>query len=208
MSIGASVNQSVNIDGRQYDSQLAITAEAAQIVDKTMALAKNGTLTVRTDANTGSLTMEAGHGIITGDRLDIYWLHTDGVTWKCQRAVTAGTVATNVVPIDLGVGDNLPVAATAVVVAVVTMEAVSVVRDNMVCLGAYTEFQGTIVLAASDNTELYAYNNPGTGNAACWISGQPGLSNPITSGTTIAKVFLSNGSASSTANGRCTLGWN
>lgn len=64
--------------------------------------AKSGQLTTRTDDNTGTLTMSSGHGLTDGQIIDIYW--TGGV----QRNVVVGTVSVNSVPIDSGIGDNLP----------------------------------------------------------------------------------------------------
>lgn len=61
-----------------------------------------GTLTTRTDDDTGVLTMEDGHGIVTGNVVDVYW--EDG----SRTGMDVGTVSTNTVQIDGGEGDNLP----------------------------------------------------------------------------------------------------
>ena len=75
--------------------------------------ASPGELTLRTDDNTGTITMnDAGHGITTGAKVDVYW--AGGV----QYNVTVGTVSGASVPIDLGSGDDLPSEDTAVVVSV------------------------------------------------------------------------------------------
>lgn len=71
-------------------------------LEDTLDAAKSGQLTTRTDDNTGTLTMSSGHGLTDGQIIDIYW--SGGV----QRSVTVGTVVTNSVPIDGGIGDNLP----------------------------------------------------------------------------------------------------
>ena len=81
-------------------------------LEDTLNAAKAGTLTTRTDDNTGTLTMTTGHGITTGQIVDIYW--SGGV----QRTVTVGTVSVDSVPFDLGIGDVLPIATTAVTVCV------------------------------------------------------------------------------------------
>jgi hypothetical protein len=78
------------------------TNSAPIALEDSLPAAKTGALTTRTDANTGELTMDPGHGITTGQIIDIYW---DG---GVQYGVTVGTVATNAVPIDGGVGDDLP----------------------------------------------------------------------------------------------------
>ena len=99
----------------------------------TVAPGKAGTVSLRTDNNTGELTMGAGHGINTGDILNIHW--RIGTTNYCQRKVTAGTVAGNTVPVDLGVGDDLPVLTTAVVVSVQRVEKVTANAAGLQIMG-------------------------------------------------------------------------
>ena len=102
-------------------------------LEDTLNTAKTGTLTTRTDNNTGTLTMTAGHGITTGQIVDIYW---DG---GVQRTVTVGTVATNSVPIDGGIGDNLPSATTAVTVCVQKAINLAIDGDNTKILAVVLE---------------------------------------------------------------------
>lgn len=102
-------------------------------LEDTLNAAKSGTLTTRTDNNTGTLTMTAGHGLTTGQIVDIYW---DG---GVQRTVTVGTVATNSVPIDLGIGDNLPTANTAVTVCVQKAINLAIDGDNAKILAVVLE---------------------------------------------------------------------
>lgn len=93
-------------------------------LEDTLNAAKTGTLSTRTDNNTGTLTMDTGHGITTGQIIDIYW--SGGV----QRTVTVGTVATNSVPIDGGIGDNLPSATTAITAVVQKAINLAIDGDN------------------------------------------------------------------------------
>jgi hypothetical protein len=93
-------------------------------LEDTLNTAKTGTLSTRTDDNTGTLTMTTGHGITTGQIVDIYW--SGGV----QRTVTVGTVSVDSVPFDLGIGDNLPIATTAVTVCVQKSIGLAIDGDN------------------------------------------------------------------------------
>lgn len=70
-----------------------------------------GTLSTRTDNDTGVLTVATGHGVTTSNTVDVFWAggRRYGVT------VTATTATT--ISIDVGSGDNLPVVTTAIVVA-------------------------------------------------------------------------------------------
>lgn len=72
--------------------------------------AKAGTLTTRTDNDTGVATLAEGHGIITSDVVDVYW--SGG-----RRYGMTATVSGNAVTVDGGAGDNLPAAQTALTVA-------------------------------------------------------------------------------------------
>jgi hypothetical protein len=99
---------------RSTSRSLAATGNSAEVASPTLAAAKTGTLTTRTDNDTGTLTMTAGHGITTGQTLDVYWAGGQ------RRGMTVGTVATNSVPIDGGAGDNLPANTTAITAMVPT----------------------------------------------------------------------------------------
>lgn len=77
-----------------------------------LPVAQDGRLTTRTDDNTGVVTMsDAGHGLETGDKVDVYW---DGGLRYRMSATVAGTAVT----LDGGSGDNLPPDETDVVCCV------------------------------------------------------------------------------------------
>jgi hypothetical protein len=69
--------------------------------DETIPVAKSGTLTTRTDNDTGVITSTA-HGITASDTIAIFW--TGGKRYDVD--VTA--VTDNTISFDLGSGDNLP----------------------------------------------------------------------------------------------------
>lgn len=102
-------------------------------LEDTLNSAKAGVLTTRTDDNTGTLTMTTGHGITTGQIVDIYW--STGV----QRTVTVGTVSVDSVPFDLGIGDVLPIATTAVTVCVHKSMNLAIDGDNTDILAVIIE---------------------------------------------------------------------
>jgi hypothetical protein len=93
-------------------------------LEDTLNTAKAGTLSTRTDNNTGTLTLGSGHGITDGQIIDVYW--SGGV----QRTVTVGTVSGTSVPIDGGIGDNLPTAATAITACVQKAINLAIDGDN------------------------------------------------------------------------------
>ena len=63
--------------------------------------AQTGTMTNKTDADTGVITLSTGHGIETADVVDVYF--PAGVHYGMDA-----TVATNAVTVDGGAGDDLP----------------------------------------------------------------------------------------------------
>jgi hypothetical protein len=91
-------------------------------LEDSLAAAKAGTLTTRTDNTDGELTMAAGHGITTAAVIDLYW--TGGVRY----GVVVGTVATNAVPISGGAGDNLPTNNT--VITAVVQKSINIAIDG------------------------------------------------------------------------------
>lgn len=124
MSVSNTYGISVSGGGLTIQASIVRTGSASISLSETLNAAKTGTLATRTDANTGNLTMTAGHGITTGQIIDIYW---DG---GVQYAVTVGTVATNDVPIDLGVGDDLPAQDTAITAVVQATANLYIDADN------------------------------------------------------------------------------
>lgn len=102
-------------------------------LEDTLSAAKSGALTTRSDDNTGTLTMADGHGFTDGQIIDVYW--SGGV----QRNVVIGTVATNSVPIDSGVGDNLPADETAITAVVQKSINLAIDGDNTKILAVVLE---------------------------------------------------------------------
>lgn len=179
----------VNIGGNSYQTTEAIDADNVTKVEKSLAAAKTGTLSVRTDNDTGTLTMDPGHGILTGDKVDIYW------SGGSRRGVTVGTVATNSVPIDLGAGDNLPAAATAVTVMVQNSETVSITGANVVAIAFKCAGKATLQITQSNDTEIFG-TTVSAGGSYIWTVGS-GVTNPVT-GQTIGKVKITHGDSTKT----------
>lgn len=108
MSLTVTYGVSVSGGGLSIQSSIPRSGSAAISMSETLAAAKTGTLSTRTDNTSGTLTMSSGHGITTGAKIDLYW---DG---GVRYGVTVGTVSTNSVPISSGAGDNLPLVTTAI----------------------------------------------------------------------------------------------
>jgi hypothetical protein len=194
----ATINNRVTVEGRTYTRATTVAADGITLKEKTaLAAAKIGSLTTRTDNDTGTLTMAASHGITTGARLDIYW--EEGGVKGHRRGVTVGTVATNSVPIDGGAGDNLPTNLTAVTACVPSEEEFLVTGNNAQFIAAKSSRRGIIVFAdVSDVEKHYVATEleASTGGGYQWFTGN-GVTNPL-SGDTVTKVFFSNGDSAGT----------
>ena len=197
--LALTLQHSVNTSGLglTITQTLNYTADGGTSREVTVPVGKAGTLTTRTDNNTGTATLVSGHGITTGAKVDIYW---DG---GVQYNVTVGTVAGLSVPFDLGIGDNLPIATTAIVMALRVQVNADIDGDALSLLAVkqhYDQANETAIShidfqdSANDEIEELdlAANVPRTINVAA------GDTN-IFSGDPITKFFVSNGSVTNAA---------
>lgn len=133
MTLSAQENRSFSFPGYSFNNQQAAVAFAgAVIVEKALAAlvaAQTGTLTTRTDNDTGVATLTTGHGIVNG-KVDVYW--ATGVRYGMDA-----TVATNAVTVDGGAGDNLPDQDTACTVVIPTAVEVNFDGDTLEIIGIF-----------------------------------------------------------------------
>lgn len=175
---------------------IARTNSGAIGLEDTLTAAKTGTLTTRTSDTVGTLTMDTGHGITTGQIIDIYW--TGGV----QYTVTVGTVSVDSVPFSLGSGDVLPIATTAITAVVQKAINLSIDGDETDILAVILETvdkslrtAGHIQFRDVSNAEV-AEIDLVTNVPQVWdIAG--GSANPFT-GNVITNLKASQGSSTST----------
>lgn len=183
MSMKCSVLKQFQLGGKTFNESRQLSGDLAPIVDENLAAAKTGTLTTRTSNSVGTLTMTTGHGIQTGDRLDLYW---DGGQ---RRGITVGTVSVNSVPFTLGAGDNLPLVNTVITAMVPTVKVITFTGSNLVALLFWCQAYSQFVLTQSDNTEIFATVIEGSGkNTFSWDE-DCGYTNPVSG--TVGKLYLS-----------------
>lgn len=119
MPYSATISVTSVIDGTTQQQVSTITGTAAPKFNFSLAAASTGTLTTRTDDNTGVVTAASGHGIITNDVVCVFWTDTNG-DLQYRSGMTA-TVATNAITVDGGDGTTgisvLPAADTAVTIS-------------------------------------------------------------------------------------------
>jgi hypothetical protein len=182
----SSIQYTVNSGGASIQGQQTDTAEGTLNLEVTLAAGKAGTLTTRTDNDTGVATLSTGHGIISTDVVDVYW------AGGLRRGMVA-TVSTNAVTIDGGAGSNLPSTTTALVVCKQT-EAVFIVDGDLIQFFAVGANQRCSVdFQNASNTSQIAYQVLANTVQPPW-SASGGLTSPY-AGIDIQKAKLSNGSS-------------
>lgn len=124
LGISVSVNRDVSGDG-------------GVVKTPTVPRAKIGTLTTRTDNDTGVITAETGHGIISTNKVDVYF--EDG-----KRVQMVATVAGDLITVDGGTGDNLPALDSDVTFMKPQVEDFAFDGDNMIYLIANADARATI----------------------------------------------------------------
>ena len=100
-------------------------------VDTDLPAGKAGTLGTRTDNDTGIATLEQGHGVQQGDKVDVYDSHGSVVRYGMDVTNVAG----NDVTLDAGSGDALPAQGASIVVSVQQSIDVTFDGDNLVLIG-------------------------------------------------------------------------
>lgn len=189
------LTQSLRIGGRDLGGVSEVNVATENATGVTIPAGKTGTLSTRTDNETGTLTMAEGHGITTGQVIDLYW---DG---GLRRAVLVGTVATNSVPIGAdngGKGDNLPAQGTAIVACVRQIVDLDVDGDTVVMAGADVSIgcRASIEFEQDDGTSIHALDLEGTSSEKGIWTQVPGATN-VFEGAAIGRVAVSNGTSTS-----------
>lgn len=182
--------------GGNISRQLPRTSDGGITLDVSVPKGYAGTLSTRTDNETGTLTLGSGHGITTGAIIDLYW------ATGTRTGITVGTVSGTSVPIgadNAGSGNNLPTATTAIVASVRVPFNIAIDGDNLAILGLQmvyptltetAESRAIFVDAADDVIATLDL----TGNEARIYDIEAGDTNPFT-GDPITDAYVSNGSS-------------
>lgn len=172
----------VSGDAFNSDETVTVSGEAGiPPCNPIAAAAVVGTLSTRTNNTSGTLTMGSGHGLTTGQRVDLYW--SGG---KCYGAVL-GTVSGLSCPIaSVEGGDNLPAATTEITVGPCNQVTCNFVGDNLQAIAASSPSAfGYIVLHDGTTAHLAAYVGPANGYS--WRTGT--TTNPVATDTVNRAYF-------------------
>ncbi len=183
--------QSVLIGGVTYEHITDLEGLSLERVTPSIPAAKSGTLTTRTDNDTGVVTLSTGHGITTGQKVSVFW-----ATGK-RYGMTA-TVSGNAVSLDGGSGDNLPVLNTAVTAAVPVEVPMAVDTAELQALAAHCTQAGYIeVLDDAGTPAQIALLSVGPSAARVWWDGN-GETSPLASDVTGSAKFVHGGTTALT----------
>ncbi len=190
------INETVTMTGITAQARVVtLTADDVVASEVSVPAALPGTLTTRTDANTGVLTMTAGHGLTTG-KIDVFWA-------TGSRHGMDGTVTVNSIAIDGGAGDDLPDAATAITACAPTVQNVAFAGDDAVGALAYSDlgtppntgdFDGWVVFTLTDGTVVASFRVTALVPSNSW-DGVGVSTNPF-AGQAVTKVRFSHGNTS------------
>ena len=176
--------------GLAMSSTLTSTADGQIGHELTLPAAKTGTLSTRTNDTTGTLTMEASHGIVTADIIDLYW---DGGR---RYNVVVGAVSGTSVPISGGAGDVLPAQDTAVTAQVQQVIDSDFDADLIVSIGALCPKQRHVCFSESGDVLALALD---IGAAALWFWLNSGTATNPLEGKTIDDIRVTQASSAATA---------
>lgn len=149
--------------------------------DATLVAAKAGTLSTRTSNTVGVATVATGHGILTTDKLDVYW--NGGRRYNCTvSAVTATTIS-----FDSGAGDNLPALDFVIAVCKQTISAVNIDGDAAKIIAAQADFADP---SSTEKSQLTLTDSGGAIIAHIDLTGRTGKFYDIEGGDT--NIFAGN----------------
>lgn len=184
---------STTIGGKGISGTITREGTSEYATTNTLAAGKAGTLTTRTDDNTGVATLSAGHGIVTSDVVDVFW------AGGLRRGMTA-TVAVNAVTVDGGAGTVLPAATTALVVCKQTVLDVDITGNTVVAAAVSSQRRGSVSIQQNDGTVIKDLDLGLSGeDGEAWVyASNLDVTNPFAA-VSIGKVVISNGSSTGTS---------
>lgn len=181
MSMKFTVNASGG--GKPFKNTVTVNGSVQTMVEVDLT-AKAGTLTGRTDNDTGVATMAAGHGIQSANVVDVYWA-------AGQRLGMTATVSGNSVTLDGGSGANLPATSTALTVMVQVVKAFAFDSEDLLGFVVQSEVKGNVKFLNDSDEVVKAYQFGADGGQDDWFNG---ASDPIPFDEPVTKVVITHGS--------------
>jgi hypothetical protein len=194
----ATINISAGVAGLSIQSSIVRTGTGSIAQEVTVAAAKAGTLSTRTDDNAGVATLSTGHGIVSTDVCDVYW--AAGI-----RYGMVATVATNAVTLDGGAGDVLPAQDTAVTVCKQVPIDCDFDGDKLEAIVVNSTKRGHA--AFEDSADAVLLGQELAANEPWFWAADMGITLPIT-GNPVDEIKLSNGDSTAASVVKLALVYN
>jgi len=186
MSTGTIIS-TANVAGKAVSSQIVRTANLDTGYDgDVLPAGKAGTLTTRTDDDTGVITVAEGHEITDSDTVDVFWV--GGSRYGVDVTATDGTT----VSIDAGDGTNLPAQDFAVVVTKQVTIDVDFDGDNVEMIVVSNSKRVHLDFQEGGGTSILPLDIPAN-EGWFWCADQ-GVANPLT-GNATGQIKASSGEA-------------
>lgn len=155
MPFTAQYLKSLQIGSTTLSQNIRLTGDGNPQFSFSIPAASTGTLTTRTDNDTGVVTAASGHGIVTSDTVGVFW--TDGNGNLAYRVGMTATVSGDLITVDGGDSvsgsSNLPALNSSVTIS-------KLVTEN---LGAPVVLSGLLALAieqGSNETVCQLHTGP------------------------------------------------
>jgi hypothetical protein len=185
MGIVAKATTSLTVAGLTISSSIEREQESSDRIALDVPAGLAGSLTTRTDDNTGVVTLASGHGILTDDVVSIFW-----AGGFASAATVSGSTATTVT-FDVDSGDTLPIATTSVVVSKKATHELLLNGDSL-DMFAIKNTQRCCIAFLDDESAAALTYEIAEREGRFWVSGM-GFVNPL-AGESIESVSISNGS--------------
>lgn len=185
MANTANIQLTVNIEGLLISSSVTETDEAVlrqSIAASQLNTPVSGTLSTRTGDDGGVITT-SGHSIADASKVDVYW--AGGSRYGMVSSAADATTLT----VAGGVGDNFPIATTAITVCVQKNIDFSCDGDEMTVLAQQFSQDGRATFCDSSDAVLTSFLlNANVGNV--WYNAS-GVTRPIT-GNPVSYIAVTN----------------
>lgn len=186
MTATATLTLRTQVAGVSITSTVVRNEENESRLSIPLVAGKTGTLSTRTDDDTGVLTVGADHGITDTDTVSVFWAGGS----RQGMDVTATTATT--ISIDLGAGTVLPAATTAIVVDKERTHNVGIVGDELKVLAITCNRRSSVEFFSAADASLLKYDMAAS-EGRLWYSGAD-VTNPL-AGDTVAYIKAANGEA-------------
>ena len=182
----ATINVVASLAGQTVPVSVSRQDDGTSLWTPTVAAAQAATGWTMTDASDGVAAMPDGHGIQTGDKIDVFW--TGG-----RRYGMAATVAGDNVTLAGGGGDNLPANGTSVMLCEETAVNAAFNPADLTAILVNVTNRTSVVFVDASAHVLLAIELDDGGCCLWWTDS--GITPPLT-GNPVAQILLGNAEAS------------